>query len=95
MPASEAPAAIERLRTACEAAGEGVTGVYRSASFSFTAPPEGPMAGALAAHARASGAVPLSPGDEPKAEFTLAPGDEALAVYEWCNLHGLWKADVK
>src|SRR5690606_37323900 len=32
-------------------AGEGVTGVYRSASFSFTAPPEGPMAGALAAHA--------------------------------------------
>lgn len=32
-------------------AGEGVTGVYRSASFSFTAPPEGPMAGALEAHA--------------------------------------------
>ncbi|MDL2218994.1 desulfoferrodoxin [Ruminococcaceae bacterium OttesenSCG-928-O06] len=37
----------------------------------------------------------LSPGDEPKATFTLAPGDEAVAVYEWCNLHGLWKADVK
>jgi hypothetical protein len=31
--------------------GEGVTGVYRSASFSFTAPPEGPMASAMESHA--------------------------------------------
>lgn len=31
---------------------------------------------------------------EPKASFTLAPGDKAVAVYEWCNLHGLWKADI-
>jgi hypothetical protein len=31
--------------------GEGVTGLYRSASFSFTSPPEGPMADALASHA--------------------------------------------
>ena len=37
----------------------------------------------------------LKPGDEPTAKFTLAPGDEAIAIYEWCNLHGLWKADVK
>ncbi|NLW78244.1 MAG: desulfoferrodoxin [Ruminococcaceae bacterium] len=37
----------------------------------------------------------LTTDDEPKAVFTLAPGDEAIAVYEWCNLHGLWKADVK
>lgn len=32
----------------------------------------------------------LEPGAEPKAEF-----DEAASgtVYEYCNLHGLWKAD--
>ena len=35
----------------------------------------------------------LEAGGEPKAEFILAPGDEPVAVYEWCNLHGLWKAD--
>lgn len=33
------------------------------------------------------------PDGEPKASFVLAPGDEAVAIYEWCNLHGLWKAD--
>ena len=32
----------------------------------------------------------LKAGDEPKAEFILAEGDEAVAVYEYCNLHGLW-----
>jgi hypothetical protein len=32
-------------------AGDGVTGVYRSASFSFTAPPEGPVASAMESHA--------------------------------------------
>lgn len=32
----------------------------------------------------------LKAGDEPKAEFILADGDEAVAVYEYCNLHGLW-----
>lgn len=37
----------------------------------------------------------LVAGDEPKATFVLAPGDKAVAVYEWCNLHGLWKADIK
>lgn len=36
----------------------------------------------------------LVPGEEPKATFTVAPGDKAVAVYEWCNLHGLWKADI-
>ncbi len=35
----------------------------------------------------------LSPGDKPEAEFLLADGDKAVAVYEYCNLHGLWKAD--
>ena len=28
--------------------------------------------------------------DEPKVEFVLAEADEAVAVYEYCNLHGLW-----
>ena len=32
----------------------------------------------------------LKVGDEPIAEFTLI-NDEAVAVYEYCNLHGLWK----
>ena len=32
----------------------------------------------------------LKAGDEPKAEFVVANGDEAVAVYEYCNLHGLW-----
>ncbi len=34
----------------------------------------------------------LKPGDEPKAKFALLPGEKVLAVYEYCNLHGLWKA---
>lgn len=34
----------------------------------------------------------LTPADEPKAVFPLLEGDEVLAVYEYCNLHGLWKA---
>ncbi len=33
----------------------------------------------------------LAPGEAPKAEFALVPGDEVVAVYEYCNLHGLWK----
>lgn len=36
----------------------------------------------------------LAAGDEPKAVFTLAAGEKAIAVYEWCNLHGVWKANV-
>ena len=36
----------------------------------------------------------LKAGDEPKAEFVLADGDEAVAVYEYCNLHGLWVKDA-
>ncbi len=34
----------------------------------------------------------LKAGDEPKAEFALTDDDELIAVYEYCNLHGLWKA---
>ncbi|MBQ4424924.1 MAG: desulfoferrodoxin Dfx [Lachnospiraceae bacterium] len=34
----------------------------------------------------------LVPGASPKASFVLAEGDELEAVFEHCNLHGLWKA---
>lgn len=34
----------------------------------------------------------LNPGQEPKANFAICEGDEVTAVYEYCNLHGLWKA---
>ena len=36
----------------------------------------------------------LNPGDAPKAVFALAEGDSVIAAYEYCNLHGLWKAEV-
>ena len=29
--------------------------------------------------------------DNPRAEFILADGEEFVATYEYCNLHGLWK----
>jgi len=35
----------------------------------------------------------LKPGDEPKAVFALED-DKAVAVYAYCNLHGLWKKDL-
>lgn len=35
----------------------------------------------------------LSPGEAPAAEFALVDGDEVVAVYEYCNLHGLWKKE--
>lgn len=28
----------------------------------------------------------------PEATFALIPGDEVVAAYAYCNLHGLWKA---
>lgn len=34
----------------------------------------------------------LKPGDAPKAEFALTDDDSVVAVYAYCNLHGLWKA---
>ena len=33
----------------------------------------------------------LVPGAAPSADFVLADGDEVVAAYEYCNLHGLWK----
>ena len=35
----------------------------------------------------------LTPQDEPKAVFALTEGEQVEAVYEYCNLHGLWKAE--
>lgn len=35
----------------------------------------------------------LSYTDAPKAEFLLCEGDEFVAAYAYCNLHGLWKSE--
>ena len=35
----------------------------------------------------------LNPGEKPSAEFLLTEGDSVVAVYAYCNLHGLWKAE--
>jgi len=35
----------------------------------------------------------LNPGEKPEAVFELAD-DEAIAAYAYCNLHGLWKANI-
>lgn len=37
----------------------------------------------------------LRPGSEPGVCFRLCDGDEVLAAYAYCNLHGLWKAENK
>ncbi len=34
----------------------------------------------------------LKPGSAPEVCFKICEGDEVIAVYEYCNLHGLWKA---
>lgn len=36
----------------------------------------------------------LKPGDKPEACFALCDGDAVVAVYEYCNLHGLWVAEA-
>ena len=35
----------------------------------------------------------LKPGDAPNVTFCLGD-DKAVAVYAYCNLHGLWKTDL-
>lgn len=37
----------------------------------------------------------LNPGEKPEAEFLLSEGEKPIAVYEYCNLHGLWKQEMK
>ena len=34
----------------------------------------------------------LKPGMKPEAEFAV--NEKVVAAYEYCNLHGLWKADA-
>lgn len=36
----------------------------------------------------------LTAADEPAADFSVAEGDEPVAAYEYCNLHGLWVAAI-
>ena len=35
----------------------------------------------------------LNPGDEPRVTFALSD-EKPLAVYAYCNLHGLWKSEI-
>ena len=35
----------------------------------------------------------LNPGDQPIVEFSFV-NDKPIAVFEYCNLHGLWKTDI-
>ncbi|HNX16453.1 MAG TPA: desulfoferrodoxin family protein [Bacilli bacterium] len=35
----------------------------------------------------------LTPDSKPEACFSLCEGDEVIAAYEYCNLHGLWKTE--
>lgn len=35
----------------------------------------------------------LKPGEAPEAQFCLGD-DKAVAVYEYCNLHGLWMTEL-
>lgn len=36
----------------------------------------------------------LKPEQAPEATFTIADDEKPVAVYENCNLHGLWKAEM-
>lgn len=36
----------------------------------------------------------LQPGEAPKTVFTLQDDEKPVAVYEYCNLHGLWKTEL-
>ena len=38
--------------------------------------------------------VNLTAADAPEATFRLADGDAPVKVLEYCNLHGLWQADL-
>ena len=36
----------------------------------------------------------LKPEEKPVAEFVMAADEKAVAVYEYCNLHGLWVKEL-
>ena len=35
----------------------------------------------------------LTAEDKPEVQFALLEGDEVVAAYAYCNLHGLWKSE--
>ncbi|MCQ2187619.1 MAG: hypothetical protein MJY73_04645 [Bacteroidales bacterium] len=37
----------------------------------------------------------LKPGDTPEAVFHVCRKDKPVAVYEYCNIHGLWKTEIE
>ena len=37
----------------------------------------------------------LSPGEMPEVTFKLSGGEYTLAAYAYCNIHGLWKKEIK
>lgn len=39
--------------------------------------------------------IHLRPDSEPTAHFILQDGDEPVAAYAYCNLHGFWKTDFR
>lgn len=38
--------------------------------------------------------INLQPNEEPIAKFTINDGDEPIAAYAYCNLHGFWKTEI-
>ncbi len=36
----------------------------------------------------------LKPGQKPELQFALTANESAKAAYAFCNLHGLWKAEI-
>lgn len=38
--------------------------------------------------------VDLTPTSKPIADFILFPDEKPIAVYEYCNLHGLWVKEI-
>lgn len=36
----------------------------------------------------------LNPNDRPEATYDLQPNENVIAVYEYCNLHGLWEKNI-
>lgn len=37
---------------------------------------------------------PLTSDSAPATDFYLGEGEKAVTVYEYCNIHGLWKLDI-
>ena len=37
----------------------------------------------------------LSYSNKPVVDFVLSENEEAIAVYEYCTLHGLWRLEIK